>query len=314
MFNYLTKFLAVQIEWSSKTFGPGRRTKGICDHIRKELEEIEQDPKDWKEWIDVLILGLDGFWRALFVELMENRPSVPDYEVGAPTDHLDYLVQSLESALGAKQSKNLARAWAPPPLETEASLHVRDKVYIAAAYSNKDQACRVRAIIGAIGYACTSTWLDSIHGDAVSLLNSGKATLEQVQAWARQDLADIDAADILLLLTQDPTTPMVRGGRMTELGYAMGKGKTIWIIGPRENIFTSLADKDWTSPVAMTQDAKLSWPLFSNRNPKLSAILGVLPDAVSRAINIDPDPNPNPDENLQGQRAGEEGALGELPK
>lgn len=50
-------------EFSRKTFGPGRRTKGVVDHIRKELLEIEKDPEDLEEWIDVVILALDGAWR-----------------------------------------------------------------------------------------------------------------------------------------------------------------------------------------------------------------------------------------------------------
>ena len=53
-----------QFRWSEKTFGPGDRTKGVIDHIRKELGEIESDPSDTEEWIDVVILALDGALRA----------------------------------------------------------------------------------------------------------------------------------------------------------------------------------------------------------------------------------------------------------
>lgn len=60
----ILEHLRRQREWSEKTFGPGPRTKGILDHIRKELVEIEADPSDVKEWIDVTILALDGAWRA----------------------------------------------------------------------------------------------------------------------------------------------------------------------------------------------------------------------------------------------------------
>jgi hypothetical protein len=52
-----------QRQWSMTTFGPGLRTKGLLDHIRKELGEIEEDPTDLGEWIDVVILALDGAWR-----------------------------------------------------------------------------------------------------------------------------------------------------------------------------------------------------------------------------------------------------------
>lgn len=55
--------ILAQISFSNRTFGPGKRTKGIVDHIRKELGEIEDNPDDGTEWIDVLILALDGAWR-----------------------------------------------------------------------------------------------------------------------------------------------------------------------------------------------------------------------------------------------------------
>lgn len=76
-----------QREWSRATFGPGRRTKGVIDHIRKELVEIEDDPDDWTEWIDVVILALDGAWR----------------HGAEPRQILDAIV--------AKQAKNEARVW-----------------------------------------------------------------------------------------------------------------------------------------------------------------------------------------------------------
>lgn len=76
-----------QLQWSRQTFGPGPRTKGVIDHIRKELCEIEAAPDDLSEWIDVVILALDGAWRS-----------------GAtPAQIIDALV--------AKQTKNEGRSW-----------------------------------------------------------------------------------------------------------------------------------------------------------------------------------------------------------
>jgi hypothetical protein len=60
----LLAHLVRQIEFSVCTFGPGVRTAGVCDHIRKELAEVEASSGDLDEWIDVLILALDGAWRA----------------------------------------------------------------------------------------------------------------------------------------------------------------------------------------------------------------------------------------------------------
>jgi hypothetical protein len=73
--------------WSEATFGPGDRLHGILDHIRKELDEILDDPTDVSEWVDVIILALDGAWRA------GHEP------------------QAIIDALKAKQAKNEARAW-----------------------------------------------------------------------------------------------------------------------------------------------------------------------------------------------------------
>jgi hypothetical protein len=53
-----------QREFTLKTFGPGARTAGVLDHIRKELAEIEADPVDVREWADVVILAFDGALRA----------------------------------------------------------------------------------------------------------------------------------------------------------------------------------------------------------------------------------------------------------
>lgn len=79
--------LARQREWSWATFGPGRRTNGVVDHIRKELVEVLADPLDLGEWVDVVILALDGAWRA------GHEP------------------QAVIDAIKAKQARNEARTW-----------------------------------------------------------------------------------------------------------------------------------------------------------------------------------------------------------
>lgn len=52
--------------FSERTFGPQARTLGVVEHIRKELKEIEEDPCSLMEWVDVMILAIDGAWRAGF--------------------------------------------------------------------------------------------------------------------------------------------------------------------------------------------------------------------------------------------------------
>lgn len=74
-------------EFSERTFGPGRRTNGVIQHIKKELKEIEESPLDVEEWCDVMHLALDGARRA-----------------GASG-------QEIIDTLIAKQAKNEARDW-----------------------------------------------------------------------------------------------------------------------------------------------------------------------------------------------------------
>ena len=53
-------------DWSFETFGPPefRGVEGVIDHLRKEIEEVADDPKDLEEWIDIITLGIDGAWRS----------------------------------------------------------------------------------------------------------------------------------------------------------------------------------------------------------------------------------------------------------
>lgn len=60
----IVDIIADQRRWSRATFGPGPRPAGTIAHIRKELAEIEANPTDVVEWVDVAILALDGAWRA----------------------------------------------------------------------------------------------------------------------------------------------------------------------------------------------------------------------------------------------------------
>ena len=83
----LIQHLYRQRAFSRATFGPGARTQGVVDHIRKELKEIEADPTDISEWIDVVLLSLDSAWRA------------------------GHTPEQIAEALQAKQSKNELRDW-----------------------------------------------------------------------------------------------------------------------------------------------------------------------------------------------------------
>ena len=101
----LVDHLQRQQDFSLRTFGPGKRTAGLIDHIGKELKEIAADPHDLTEWVDVVMLSLDGAWRA------------------------GYEADEICKAIQAKLERNMARTW--PDWRTaepgKAIEHVRDQ-------------------------------------------------------------------------------------------------------------------------------------------------------------------------------------------
>lgn len=116
----LQQHLIRQMVFSKATFGPGARTAGVLDHIRKELDEVLDSVgtvKHVEEWCDLVILSLDGLTRAIWAGT--------DYSVTAD----EAATHAVEAIVG-KQRKNERRDWpdwrtAP---EDKAIEHVRGVV------------------------------------------------------------------------------------------------------------------------------------------------------------------------------------------
>ena len=83
----LVEHLKHQREWSARTFGPGDRLDGVLEHMGKEIVEVRESGGDLSEWVDLIILALDGAWRS-----------------GATPEQI-------VAAIEAKQTKNEARTW-----------------------------------------------------------------------------------------------------------------------------------------------------------------------------------------------------------
>ena len=49
-------------EWADKVFGPRNPSciPGILAHIEEEVEEVRKKPDDLEEWVDLMILSIDG--------------------------------------------------------------------------------------------------------------------------------------------------------------------------------------------------------------------------------------------------------------
>lgn len=92
----LEAHLLRQMAWSHATFGPGERTNGVIDHIRKELIEVEASDGSAEEWVDVVILAIDGLTRRLAF-------------VGGERSDPQWVAEMAVKMIVGKQTRNEAR-------------------------------------------------------------------------------------------------------------------------------------------------------------------------------------------------------------
>lgn len=71
---------------------------GVCDHIRKEIAEIEESGGEASEWVDVVILALDGLTRRLaYCNGVRSDPEI--------------VANTACQMIRGKQTRNEARVW-----------------------------------------------------------------------------------------------------------------------------------------------------------------------------------------------------------
>jgi len=101
----LERYIERQQRWSETVFGPGARTKGVTEHIEKEIAEVRAAPSDLDEWCDIIILAMDGAWRA------------------------GHSPEDICMALERIQMRNFARQWPPRHAIGDGPVeHIRDHV------------------------------------------------------------------------------------------------------------------------------------------------------------------------------------------
>lgn len=104
------------------------------------------------------------------------------------------------------------------------------KFYIAAPMSFRDRALDWARILENNGHDLTARWV-----------TNGEEDPEMPQAhWANMDLADIHAADVVILMTGVRHERLWSGGRHFEFGYAYHLGKRCIVCGQRESVFHHL--------------------------------------------------------------------------
>lgn len=135
-------------------------------------------------------------------------------------------------------------------------------VYLAARYTRREELCGYRDQLRTEGIFVTGRWLNGSHqiSDAgLPIGDNGESLVEDPDGdlaagdeaarlrvhFAQEDVADMEAADLLIAFTEPPRASASRGGRHVELGYALGRGIPVVVVGPRENVFTWLPGVGW---------------------------------------------------------------------
>lgn len=126
----LALFVDAMRPWSLATFGTGERTAQTIAHLRKEIAEVERAPSDITEWVDIILLAIDGARRSAYATGSE-----------------------LVAAMVSKQVENSRRTWPDwrTVPEDEPIEHVRESASPPTADAWRNRALALLKIIESTG-------------------------------------------------------------------------------------------------------------------------------------------------------------------
>ena len=112
------------------------------------------------------------------------------------------------------------------------------KVYLASRFSRASELLGYKAELERHGVEVTSRWL--LGGHEWAGTDDEQLPVDVGERFAREDLEDLIAADVVVCFTEAPRSGPSRGGRHVEFGYALAMGKELFVCGPAENVFYCL--------------------------------------------------------------------------
>ncbi len=119
------------------------------------------------------------------------------------------------------------------------------KVYLAAAWSRRAEIEEVAVRIRSLGVEVTSQWLTEEKAQQTGAME------KFLRDRAYLDLNDVARADALVRFTDSEaldktgdsfSVNLLSGARMVEFGYAKALGKTLYVVGGKQNVFDRLGD------------------------------------------------------------------------
>ena len=112
-------------------------------------------------------------------------------------------------------------------------------IYIAARFSRRPECNALAHKLQALGHTITSRWVRPGDDQVIPTGTSAQAADAERRRFAMEDVEDVLACNWMISLMEEPRSN-TRGGRHIEFGMALGLGKRLTIIGPRETVFHHL--------------------------------------------------------------------------
>ncbi len=108
------------------------------------------------------------------------------------------------------------------------------RLYVASKYPNKEliRDTVVPALEDA-GHEVVSSWHLEKYEPGIQV--SDVAPPQVLGKLAKRDIREIEAADALLVIAR--RCRKTRGGMWVEMGYALGRGKAVFNVGPKVTLF-----------------------------------------------------------------------------
>lgn len=102
------------------------------------------------------------------------------------------------------------------------------RAYIAAPFKRKKEALEAQNLLRELGIGSTTRWLSQ---------HPSTDDPAELAVQAQDDLEDVDTADIFILLNYKGWVMEGQGGKHVETGYALAKGKPVYVVGKPWNVF-----------------------------------------------------------------------------
>lgn len=122
------------------------------------------------------------------------------------------------------------------------------RAYLAAPYAAREQVFHYARDLVRLDFDVTASWIEELHEINDGTIGAAKDLHpEEVARHALTDLDDIERCDLLVVFTGNfiegfgyDAALLHSGGRHVETGYALAKGKPVFVVGEPENVFHRL--------------------------------------------------------------------------